>query len=239
MEFENKVILVTGGSRGIGRETVETFLQEGAYVAAVSTGIPDWSKEYDNLLWLTQDVRNSDETIESVKQVFEKWGRIDVLVNNAGITKDGFCMRMKDDDWQDVMNVNLFGAFQFCREVIKIMLKQKEGSIINISSVVGVHGNAGQCNYSASKAGLIGLTKSLSKEVAGRRIKVNAVAPGFIETDMTEKLSEKIRDHVKNEIPMKCFGSTKDVAQAILFLASSSSAYITGQVLSVDGGLGI
>ena len=172
-----------------------------------------------------------------VKQIIEKYGKIDVLVNNAGITKDMLLMRMKKEDFENVIDVNLVGTFNITKNVIPYMMKQKSGRIINISSVVGVSGNAGQTNYSASKAGIIGFTKSIAKELASRNIRANAVAPGFIETDMTAVLSEEVKENIYNQIPLKRMGTAKEVAELIYFLGSEKSSYITGQVINVDGGM--
>ena len=183
------------------------------------------------------DVSKSDQVDNLVKHTIEKFGRIDVLVNNAGITRDGLLMRMKEEDFDKVIETNLKGTFLVTKAVIPYMMKKKNGSIINISSVVGVTGNAGQCNYSASKAGIIGFTKSVAKELASRNIRANAVAPGFIATDMTAVLSDEVKENINREIPLKRMGSTHEVANAIYFLGSEESSYITGQVLNIDGGM--
>lgn len=238
-KVENKVVLVTGGSRGIGRAVVEAFLAEGALVAAVSTRRPEWAANRTNLLWKSLDVKDSAAAADAVQEIVSEWGRLDVLVNNAGITRDTLFMRLTDEAWQEVLDVNLSGAFWFAREAGRVMMKARRGSIISISSVVGLRGNGGQVNYAASKAGLIGMTKSLARELGGRGVRVNAVAPGFIETDMTAGLNEKIRKGLREEIPLKKLGQPEDVAALVQFLASDKGAYITGQVLSVDGGLGM
>ena len=183
------------------------------------------------------DVRDSAQVNEAVNNIVDKYGQIDILVNNAGVTRDGLLMRMKDEDWNFVLDTNLKGSFYFTRAVLKPMMKNRSGRIVNIASVVGLMGNAGQANYSASKAGLIGLTKTTAKEVASRSICVNAVAPGFIETEMTKKLSEEVREKNRQYIPLGAFGTPQDVASAVLFLCSELSKYITGQVITVDGGM--
>ena len=183
------------------------------------------------------DVSNFEQCEEMVKETIEKFGRIDVLVNNAGITKDGLIMRMKKEDFEAVIDINLVGTFNVTRNVIPYMIKQKAGRIINVSSVVGVAGNAGQTNYSASKAGVIGFTKSLAKEVASRNILVNAIAPGFIDTDMTKVLSDSVKEGINAQIPLKRMGTAKEVAKVVKFLASEDSSYITGQVINIDGGM--
>lgn len=241
MRFENKVVMVTGGAAGIGRVTAENFAGEGARIAicdvnpeagkaAVKALGPDASFEQ-------VDVASSSAVSNWVEGVFDKYGQIDVLVNNAGITRDGLIMRMKEEDWDAVINVNLKSAFNCIKAVSKIMVKQRSGRIINLASVVGVMGNPGQANYVASKAGMIGLTKTVAKELGARGITVNAVAPGFIETDMTAVLSDKVKEAMLGMIPLQRAGTPQDVADAITFLASDSAAYITGQVIHVTGGM--
>ena len=241
MRFENKVVMVTGGAAGIGRVTAENFAKEGAKIAicdvnpeagqaALKTLGPDASFE-------KVDVADSASVSSWVDAVFEKYGQIDVLVNNAGITRDSLIMRMKEADWDAVISVNLKSAFNCVKAVSKIMVKQRSGRIINLASVVGVMGNPGQANYVASKAGMIGLTKTVAKELGARGITVNAVAPGFIETDMTAVLSEKVKEAMLSMIPLQRAGNPQDVADAITFLASDQAAYITGQVIHVTGGM--
>lgn len=241
MRFENKVVMVTGGAAGIGRVTAENFAKEGARVAICDVN-PEAGKSAVKVLgpaasFEQVDVSNSAAVSGWVKAVFNKYGQIDVLVNNAGITRDGLIMRMKEEDWDAVINVNLKSAFNCIKAVAAIMVKQRSGRIINLASVVGVMGNPGQANYVASKAGMIGLTKTVAKELGSRGITVNAVAPGFIDTDMTAVLSEKAKEAMLSMIPLQRAGTPQDVADAITFLASDSAAYITGQVIHVTGGM--
>ncbi len=233
--------MVTGGAAGIGRVTAECFAEEGAKVAICDVN-PEAGQSAAKALgpeasFEKVDVSDSASVLNWVKSVSDKYGQIDVLVNNAGITRDGLIVRMKEDDWDAVINVNLKSAFNCIKAVSKIMMKQRSGRIINLASVVGVIGNPGQANYVASKAGLIGLTKTVAKEIASRGITVNAVAPGFIETDMTAVLSDDVKEAMLSQIPLRKAGTPKDVANAILFLASDSAAYITGQTIHVSGGM--
>ena len=241
MRFENKVVMVTGGAAGIGRVTAENFAKEGARVAICDVN-PEAGKEAVKALgpaasFEQVDVSSSTAVSSWVKAVFNKYGQIDVLVNNAGITRDGLIMRMKEEDWDAVININLKSAFNCTKAVSTIMVKQRSGRIINLASVVGVMGNPGQANYVASKAGMIGLTKTVAKELGSRGITVNAVAPGFIDTDMTAVLSDKAKEAMLSMIPLQRAGTPQDVADAITFLASDSAAYITGQVIHVTGGM--
>ena len=241
MRFENKVVMVTGGAAGIGRVTAENFAKEGARIAICDVN-PEAGETTAKALgpeasFEKVDVADSTAVSSWVEGVFEKYGQIDVLVNNAGITRDSLIMRMKEADWDAVIGVNLKSAFNSIKAVSKIMVKQRSGRIINLASVVGVMGNPGQANYVASKAGMIGLTKTVAKELGARGITVNAVAPGFIETDMTEVLSDKVREAMLSMIPLQRAGTPQDVADTITFLASDSAAYITGQVLHVTGGM--
>jgi 3-oxoacyl-[acyl-carrier protein] reductase len=233
--------MVTGGAAGIGRVTAENFAKEGAKVSICDVNPQAGeitAKELGPQASFEQvDVSDSTSVLNWVERVLDTYGQIDVLVNNAGITRDGLIMRMKEDDWDTVINVNLKSAFNCIKAVSKIMMKQRSGRIINLASVVGVIGNPGQANYVASKAGMIGLTKTVAKELASRGITVNAVAPGFIETDMTASLSDKVKEAMLSQIPLGKAGTPKDVAEAILFLASDSAAYITGQVIHVSGGM--
>lgn len=233
--------MVTGGAAGIGRVTAECFAEEGAKVAICDVN-PEAGQSAAKALgpeasFEKVDVSDTASVLNWVKSVSDKYGQIDVLVNNAGITRDGLIVRMKEDDWDAVINVNLKSAFNCIKAVSKIMMKQRSGRIINLASVVGVIGNPGQANYVASKAGLIGLTKTVAREIASRGITVNAVAPGFIETDMTAVLSDDVKEAMLSQIPLRKAGTPKDIADAILFLASDSAAYITGQTIHVSGGM--
>ena len=241
----NKVALITGATRGIGKEIAITLASIGYNIAL------NYRKENDELANTKQeieknnveciavqgDVSNYNDAENMVAKVIEKFGNIDVLVNNAGITKDMLLMRMKEEDFKDVLDVNLVGTFNMTKNVIPYMMKARFGRIINLSSVVGISGNAGQTNYSASKAGIIGFTKSLAKEVGSRNILVNAVAPGFIETNMTDVLKDNIKEEIEKAIPLKRMGTPKDVANVVKFLASEDASYITGQVINKDGGM--
>ena len=243
--LEGKVALVTGAGRGIGKAIAVRFAQEGANVAftdlVVNEAVEETVKELEALgvkaKAYASNAANFDETHEVVKQIVEDFGRIDVLVNNAGITKDGLMMRMSEAQWDAVINVNLKSAFNFIHAVTPIMAKQRGGSIINMSSVVGVSGNAGQCNYSASKAGMIGLAKSIAKEMGPRGIRANCIAPGFIITEMTNQLSQEIKDQWAQQIPMRRGGTPEDVANVALFLASDLSSYVSGQTIHCCGAL--
>ena len=246
MEENRKVALITGAARGIGKEIAIELAKNACDVSInyrTKTDELDLLKKeieekYKVRCFLTQgDVAIYEDAEKMVKETIENLGRIDILVNNAGITKDGLLMRMSKEDFESVIDINLVGTFNVTRNVIPFMVKQKSGKIINISSVVGVSGNAGQTNYSASKAGIIGFTKSLAKEVGSRNILVNAVAPGFIETQMTDVLKEEIKEEIKKTIPLKRMGTVEDVANVVKFLASNESSYITGQVIQVDGGM--
>ena len=245
MSGEKKVALITGATRGIGREIALTLAEEGYNIALnyrkANEELEILRKEIEEkgvkCLAVCGDVSNFEEVEKFVKEIISEFGRIDVLVNNAGITKDMLLMRMKKEDFESVVDVNLVGTFNVTKNVISYMMKARSGRIVNISSVVGISGNAGQTNYSASKAGIIGFTKILAKEVASRNINVNAVAPGFIETNMTEVLKEEIKEEIAKSIPLKRMGKAKDVANLVKFLVSEDSSYITGQVINVDGGM--
>ena len=244
-EFADKVALITGGSRGIGRAIALRLAASGANVAICGRGEEAARTVADEITALglqsfaqAADVSDADQAAQIVKATLERWGRLDILVNNAGITRDNLLMRMKEEDWDAVMATNLKGAFNCCKAAVRPMMKARGGRIINISSVVGISGNAGQANYAASKAGLLGLTKSLAKELGSRNITVNAVAPGFVpDTGMTGDLAEEAIEGLTAQIPLGRFGSVEDVAHAVAFLASDGSAYVTGQVLAVDGGM--
>lgn len=243
--LQDKIALVTGASKGIGRAIAVALAKEGAYVIVNYNGSKEQAFITCKLIEeaggtcesMCFNVAEEEATMEAMKRIMEKHGRLDILVNNAGITRDGLLMRMSDDDFEAVLDVNLKGAFHTIRFASKQMLKQRSGRIINISSVSGIMGNAGQANYSASKAGLIGLTKATARELASRGITVNAVAPGFIETDMTDKLSDAVKENACKQIPLGKMGRPEDIAEAVAFLASDKAAYITGQVLCVDGGM--
>ena len=241
----NKVAFITGATRGIGRQIAITLAKEGFDIAI------NYRKENEDLIETKKmvedqkvkcftvqgDVSSFEDSERMVKDIIEDFNHIDILVNNAGITKDMLLMRMKKEDFESVIDVNLVGTFNITKNVIPYMMKNRSGRIINISSVVGISGNAGQTNYSASKAGIIGFTKSLAKEVGSRNILVNAVAPGFIETQMTDVLKDEVKEEISKTIPLKRMGTVEDVANVVKFLASKDSSYITGQVINIDGGM--
>lgn len=237
-DFKDKVILITGGSRGIGKTIAESFSDEGATVIVTYRNSIDEayfdSKGIEHFNCDVSDIRSVQEMVDSILKEYEK---IDILINNAGITKDGLLMRMSEEDWDAVLDTNLKGVFNMTKAVTRSMMSKRYGRVINITSVVGITGNAGQANYVASKAGVIGFTKSIAKELASRNITVNAVAPGFIETEMTDKLSDEVKQSYMNMIPLKKFGNGEDIAKAVKFLAGSDADYITGQTLCVDGGI--
>lgn len=241
----NKVAFITGATRGIGRQIAITLAKEGFDIAI------NYRKENEDLIETKKmvedqkvkcftvqgDVSSFEDSERMVKDIIEEFNHIDILVNNAGITKDMLLMRMKKEDFESVIGVNLVGTFNITKNVIPYMMKNRSGRIINVSSVVGISGNAGQTNYSASKAGIIGFTKSLAKEVGSRNILVNAVAPGLIETQMTDVLKEEVKEEISKTIPLKRMGTVEDVANVVKFLASKDSSYITGQVINIDGGM--
>ena len=243
--MENKkVVVITGGNRGIGLAIAEKFAKNGydiaiTYVASVDKEELEthFNELGAKLLLIESDVSNFTSCEEATKKIMDEFGRIDVLVNNAGITKDNLLLRMPEEDFDKVISVNLKGTFNMCKHVSSVMMKQRYGKIVNISSVVGVCGNAGQVNYSASKAGVIGITKSMAKELASRNIYVNAVAPGFINTNMTEVLSDKVKEGINAQIPLKRMGNAEEIAKVVYFLGSDESSYVTGQVINVDGGM--
>ena len=244
---ERKVALITGASRGIGKEIAKIFAKNNYNLAinytSDKTDLEELKTEFEQygndteVIFIKADVSKFDECEQMVKQVIDKYGKIDVLINNAGITRDNLLMRMKEEDFDSVINVNLKGTFNMTKNVVPYMMKKRSGKIVNISSVVGVAGNAGQANYAASKAGIIGFTKSMAKELASRNIYVNAVAPGFIQTDMTSVLNETVKENINAQIPLKRMGSAEEVAKVVYFLSCEESSYITGQVINVDGGM--
>ena len=243
--MENKVVLVTGASRGIGKAIAIAFGKAGYSVVINYRGskeqaqeVLDIVSEYSKDSILVQaDISKEEDVKELFKTIQDTYGRLDVCVNNSGITRDGLILRMKTEDFMSVIDTNLKGTFLCCKYAANMMIRQKEGSIINMASVVGIHGNAGQTNYAASKAGVIGLTKSLAKEIGSRHVRVNAIAPGFIQTQMTESLKESVKEQMEQSISLKSLGQPEDIAQLALFLASANSQYITGQVIQVDGGM--
>lgn len=243
--LQGKVCVVTGASRGIGKAMATLFLSEGAVVYCLSRTAPDefapeaLASAPKAPAWIACDVADETSADAAIADVMAAEGRVDVLVNNAGVTRDGLLMRMKTEDWDSVIRTNLTSAFYLSRAVSRHMLKQRSGVILNVSSVVGLIGNAGQANYSASKAGLIGFTKSLARELAPRGVRVNAIAPGFIETAMTDKIPQEFKDKLKDTIPLGRVGNAEEAAHAALFLCSPMSSYITGVVLEVDGGMGM
>ena len=243
-KFENKVVIVTGSARGIGFAIAETFAENGAtsiildlFQDTVDEAAKKITDKGLKAIGYVIDITNSELIGNLFKEIFQKFGKINILINNAGITKDGLLMKMKESDWDAVINVNLKGTFICTQKVCRFMMKQRQGVILNISSVIGIMGNAGQANYAASKGGIITLTKSAAKEFASRNIRVNAIAPGFIETEMTSQLPKEIVDKYLEAIPLRHIGTSKDVANLCLFLASEDANYITGQTIQVDGGL--
>lgn len=243
--LEGKVALITGAARGIGKAIALKMAGEGADIAFTDLNIDDNAKQTESEIaaygvkvkGYASNAASFDDTHTVVGEILKEFGHIDILVNNAGITKDGLMMRMSEAQWDAVLNVNLKSAFNFVHACTPIMMKQKAGSIINMSSVVGVHGNAGQSNYSASKAGMIGLAKSIAQELGSRGIRANAIAPGFIITDMTAKLSDEVKEEWSKKIPLRRGGTPEDIADVAVFLASDMSSYVTGQVIQVDGGM--
>jgi len=242
--LDGKTAIITGAARGIGRAIAEELARNGADLALCDLQA-DWLADTAasvealgaKVKCISVDVSNGDDVTKAVASAIETFGSVDILINNAGITKDGLMMRMSEADWDSVLSVNLKGTFLFTKAVSRPMMKQRSGAIVNIASIIGLIGNAGQCNYAASKAGVIALTKSTGKELAARGIRVNAVAPGFIESKMTEVLPEDVKQKMLDQIPMKRFGGAEDVARTVLFLATEASSYMTGQVLTVSGGM--
>jgi 3-oxoacyl-[acyl-carrier protein] reductase len=244
MDFKGQVALVTGGARGIGKTIAEDLAKKGVNLAIADVSVEsagETARELASIGVKTTafrlDVSKSDQVVKAFEDIVGEFGRLDILVNNAGITKDGLVLRMKEEDWDAVININLKGVFLCSKEAVKVMVKQKYGRIINIASVVAFMGNPGQANYSASKAGIVGLTKTVAREYASRGITVNAVAPGFIATAMTDALAENVKQEMLKSIPVGKFGSVNDVANAVTFLASPESGYITGHVIHVNGGM--
>lgn len=245
MQLNGKTAIVTGGSRGIGKAVAIKLAELGANVVINYTSSPE--KAHDvvrtieslgrQAMAIKADVSNNSEVEDFIKTVESKFSTVDILVNNAGITRDALLMKMKEEDWDSVITINLKGTYQCTKAVIRKMMKQKSGRIVNIASVIGITGNSGQANYAASKAGIIGFTKSVAKELGSRNINVNAVAPGFIQTDMTEVLSAEIKEALSSSIPLKRLGTPEDVANVVAFLCLEESKYITGQVINVDGGM--
>ncbi len=241
-----KTVLITGGSRGIGKAVAIKFAEKGNQIIINYVSEKTDTEKLKNelleagakdVLLIKADVSNSEDVKNMVKESIEKFEKIDILVNNAGITKDNLLMRMSEEEFDKVIQINLKGTYLVTKEVTKYMMKKRSGSIVNLASVVGVAGNAGQCNYAASKAGIIGFTKSIAKELASRNIRANAVAPGFIETDMTNVLKEEIKENINSQISLRRMGSAKEVAELVYFLGEDASSYITGQVINVDGGM--
>lgn len=246
MRLKDQVVLVTGSARGIGKEIALTFAREGAIIVvsdinedAAKTTSDEFVKEGFDSISIACDVTSMQSVEEMINKILDKYKRIDILVNNAGITRDNLLLRMSESEWDSVISTNLKGVFCCTKAVTKSMLKARKGKIINIASIIGIVGNAGQTNYAASKAGIIGFTKSIAKEFGSRGITSNAVAPGYIKTEMTDKLRDKDRDAIFKVIPLGTFGTPKDVANACLFLASADADYITGQTIVVDGGMAI
>jgi 3-oxoacyl-[acyl-carrier protein] reductase len=244
MRLKDKVTLITGGARGIGREIALRFAGEGSHVAICDVNaeaLEATGKEIEacGVLALTGvvDVTKASQADEFTQKTLDKFKKIDILINNAGITRDGLLVRMSEADWDLVLAVNLKGAFNFTKAVSKIMMKQRDGRVVNMASIIGIMGNAGQANYAASKGGLIAFTKSIAKELASRNVRANAIAPGFIQTDMTAKLSDEVKSEMLKFVPLGKLGTVQDVANLALFLAGDDSSYITGQAIQVDGGM--
>lgn len=245
VDYRGSTALVTGGTRGIGRAIVVAFAEAGANVGftyrsstdAAAELVDELEAQGADVMSLQGDVAEMDTAQEHVDAVVDRWGGIDVLVNNAGITRDGLMLRMKEEDWDDVLDTNLKGVFNFCKAAYMPMMRQQSGSIVNISSVVGSTGNAGQTNYAASKAGIVGFSKSLAKELGGRNVNVNVVAPGYVETDMTDELDEETQQSILDAVPLERLAQPEEIADAVLFLASPAADYVTGHVLHLNGGL--
>ena len=244
MILKDKVSIITGGARGIGKAIALRLAEKGSSIAICDVNpeaLEDAKKELEakgrTVLAEKVDVTSIEDIQKFTQKVLDKFGKIDILINNAGITRDGLLVRMNDADWDAVLNVNLKGTFNCAKQVAKTMMKQRAGRIVNIASIIGIVGNAGQANYAASKGGVIALTKSIAKELAARNITVNAIAPGFIQTDMTDRLPEDVKNNITKQIPLNKMGTVRDVANVALFLVSDAASYITGQVVQVDGGM--
>ncbi len=244
MKLKDKVAIITGGGRGIGKAIAHLFAKEKAHIAIwdidealIESTASELKSQGVEILTLKVDVTDLQAVEEAAHKVLDKFSKIDILINNAGIVKDSLLVRMKESDWDRVIEVNLKGTFNATRTVASQMMKQRKGKIINIASIIGIIGNIGQSNYAASKAGIIGFTKSVARELAPRSINVNAIAPGFIQTEMTQTLSDEVKQQMLERIPLRSFGNTEDVAEVALFLASEDSNYITGQIIQVDGGM--
>ncbi|MDD5261595.1 MAG: 3-oxoacyl-[acyl-carrier-protein] reductase [Methylacidiphilales bacterium] len=244
MKLNNQVAIVTGASRGIGKAVSLALAREGCHIAGIARSESSANAIAEEVRALGvkysgygTDVSSSASVNETVEKIHKDFGQIDILINNAGITRDTLLIRMSDEDWDSVLQTNLKGAFNWTRAAAKIMIKARKGRVVNIGSVIGLHGNAGQANYAAAKAGLIGFSKSVAKELAGRNIACNVICPGFIQTDMTHDLAEELKQKLLEQIPLKRLGEARDVAELALFLSGSESSYITGQVFTVDGGL--
>lgn len=243
MSLQGKIALVTGSGRGIGKAIAQQLAGEGASVVindlldSAETTATEIRSINNSCIFMKANISNSQEVNQMVDKVIETFGRIDILVNNAGITRDALTMRMSDEDWDAVLNVNLKSVFYCTRAALKYMMKQRYGRIVNISSITGIVGNPGQVNYAAAKAGIIGMTRTVAKEMASRQITVNAICPGYIETEMTQKLPDNIKEEAKKRIPLGTFGTPQDVAAAVAFFASDNAKYVTGQYLAVDGGM--
>jgi len=244
MKLKGKVAIITGGARGIGKEIAKILAAEGANCVLADVNEEELTKAADEInglgvqaLPITLNVSDYGQCEQMINKVVDKFKKVDILINNAGITRDGLLLRMKPEDWDAVISVNLKGSFNCTKAAVKVMVKQRYGRIVNMASIIGIMGNAGQANYAASKAGIIGLTKSVAKEVSSRNINVNAIAPGFIETKMTQVLSQDVQNAMLKQIPLGRFGKPEDVARLVLFLVSDDSSYITGQVIQIDGGM--
>ncbi len=244
MKLKGKVAIITGGARGIGKEIAKALAREGADCVLCDVNEEELTKAAAEIqgigvqcLSVVLDVSNLSQCEDMVNKVVDKFQKIDILINNAGITRDGLLLRMREEEWDAVISVNLKGTFSCTKAAIKVMLKQRYGRIVNVASIIGIMGNAGQANYAASKAGIIALTKSIAKEVASRNINVNAIAPGFIETKMTQVLTDEVRTTILKQIPLGRFGQPEDVAKLVVFLVTEDSGYMTGQVIQIDGGM--